>query len=145
MREAQHRAACLARRRCLRALFIKEASHRACDDSCICARPFGAWRFSLSHIRHFRSGGFEKFSAKRYDTGGLQRRLQNILPGRLTVGLMPLEHGILVRIQARQQSCETDRGLQINTFMRAKVRTSHGHELSPKESGNVRPRLNLHT
>ena len=29
-------------------------------------------------------------------------RFKNIMPGRLTVGLMPLEHGILVRIQARQ-------------------------------------------
>ena len=32
-----------------------------------------------------------------------------ILPGRLAVGPMPLEHGTGVRIPARQQSCESDR------------------------------------
>lgn len=52
------------------------------------------------------------------------------LPDRLMVGLRFLVPCIGVRVPVRQQSCETDRGLQRSYIYQRLFRTSHGLELS---------------
>jgi hypothetical protein len=45
------------------------------------------------------------------------------------VGHIPLEDGILVRVQVRQRACETDLGLQTSYILQRILKMSHGLEL----------------
>ena len=51
------------------------------------------------------------------------------MPDRLMVGHIPLEDGILVRVQVRQRACETDLGLQTSYILQRILKMSHGLEL----------------